>query len=517
MSGGGARRSALLAQSCANFVSSQSLRFSTMASSSSDGDDNPQHDWEYSKENAAPLEYGRSTKVLSKRAFGTSTAELSMIEEKTKKYERLVQRSEKAVEWLQKQTRTLLERSDGDVDTNDEGAVVSSRELTDNEAQSLRERMVLELGFDPSTTDRDNVDYDPLRYWVLYIKHIRDAYSSDSQRQFLVMERCARTFMARPFVIPTYINDVRFVRTCILYADKSSNPSDVFKLMGKIKVGTKVALFWVAWAWVAEKAQDFPFTEKIFQKALSVNAEPRAFLEERQKQFVRRMSRHWLNASQAQDGEDGLDGDNDEDGRRGALNSLSSEGVARNDRGGGGGGGGSATTSNRHTTTNQQSGNPQQQQHQRKKGNGTMVGGFNIFQDGGTSGPVNVLDDDEHVPGRQLLATERERSKENSMRPEHWNEREYGLNDHPATDIGRPPPFGGHSRSGSAAAFDVFIDEDLKEDVDVTIKENNDEKIIDQRSLRQRLDGGAVSLMEILRVHNFWPHPHLSLLIYAFT
>jgi hypothetical protein len=482
-----------------------------------DGDDNPQHDWEYSKENAAPLEYGRSTKALSKRAFGTSTAELTMIEDKTKKYERLVQRSEKAVEWLQKQTKALLERSDdGNGDTNDEGAaVISSRELTENEAQSLRERMVVELGFDPTTTDRDNVDYDPLRYWVLYIKHIRDAYPSDSQRQFLVMERCARTFMARPFVIPTYINDVRFVRCCILYADKSSNPSDVFKLMGKIKVGTKVALFWVAWAWVAEKAQDFPFTEKIFQKALSVNAEPRAFLEERQKQFVRRMSRHWLNASQAQDGEDGLDENDDEDGRRGALNSLSSEGVARNDRGGGGGG--NATTSHRPTTTNQQSVNPQQQQHLRRKGNGTMVGGFNIFQDGGNSGPINVLDDDEHVSGggRQLLATERERSKENSMRPEHWNERGYGLNDHPATDIGRPPPFGGHGRSGSAAAFDVFIDEDLKEDV--TIKDNNDDKIIDQRSLRQRLDGGAVSANWSFCCMTFGLILILSLLISAVT
>ena len=82
----------------------------------------------------------------------------------------------------------LLERSDGDGgDTNDErGVIITSRELTDNEAQSLRERMVLELGFDPFTTDRYNVDYDPLRYWVQYIKHIRDAYPSDSQRQFLV-------------------------------------------------------------------------------------------------------------------------------------------------------------------------------------------------------------------------------------------------------------------------------------------------------------------------------------------
>ena len=76
-------------------------------------------------------------------------------------------------------------------------------------------------------------------------------------------------------------------------------------------VGTLTALFWVAWAWVAEKQSDFQFTEKIFQKALSVGAEPKKFLEERQKQFLRRMSRHWLNASQAN--EDDVEDGDDED------------------------------------------------------------------------------------------------------------------------------------------------------------------------------------------------------------
>ena len=460
--------------------------------------ENP-HDWEYSKENTAPLECGRSTKSLSKRAFGTSTAEMAQIEEKTKRYERLVRRSEKAVEWLQKQSTLVLERQRS---SSGDGAA-ADRELTEDEGQALRERLVLELGFDPSTTDRDEVDYDPLRYWVLYIKHIRDSYPSDSQRQFLLLERCARTFMARPFVVPSYRNDVRFVRTCILYADKTSNPSEVFKLMGKIKVGTKVALFWVAWAWVAEKAQDFPFTEKIFQKALSVGAEPRKFLEERQHQFLRRMSRHWLNASQGQ--EDGLEDEEDGDGRRGALNSLSSEGVAMNDRG-------NALHRHPRQQPNRQSSN---QQLDRRE-NDQMIG-FSIFQDGGENGPPNVLDDDENAPGGpQLLPTERERSKENNMRPELWNERGYGLINpsatstsaslptvsdsivgtvrHPAPDIGRPPPFGGHRRSGSVPAFDVFVEEDDEAGSNKNdVSKGNEEKVTDHRSLRQRLDGGTVS------------------------
>ena len=465
--------------------------------------ENP-HDWEYSKENTAPLECGRSTKSLSKRAFGTSTAEMAQIEEKTKKYERLVRRSEKAVEWLQKQSTVVLERQRS---SSGDGAA-ADRELTEDEAQALRERLVLELGFDPSTTDRDDVDYDPLRYWVLYIKHIRDSYPSDSQRQFLLLERCTRTFMARPFVVPSYRNDVRFVRTCILYADKTSNPSEVFKLMGKIKVGTKVALFWVAWAWVAEKAQDFQFTEKIFQKALSVGAEPRKFLEERQHQFLRRMSRHWLNASQGQD--DGLEDEEVGDGRRGALNSLSSEGVAMNDRG---------NAVHRHPR--QQPNGQSSDQQLGRRGNDQM-GGFSIFQDGSANGPPNVLDDDENAPGGpQLLPTERERSKENNMRPELWNERGYGLINpsatsasaslpivsdsivgtvrNPAPDIGRPPPFGGHRRSGSAPAFDVYVEEDDEAGSNKhDLSKGNEEKVTDHRSLRQRLDGGTVSCSDFM-------------------
>ncbi|KAL9190856.1 hypothetical protein ACHAXT_000562 [Thalassiosira profunda] len=444
------------------------------------------HDWELSKENAAPLECGRSTKSLAKRAFGSSAEETKRVEEKTKKYERLVKRSEKAVEWMQRQSKAVVDREGG-----------AERELTEVEGQELRQRMVAELGFDPATADRDHVDYDPLRYWVLYIKHIRESYPSDSQRQFLLMERCARTFTSRPFIAPAYQNDVRFVRTCILYADKTSNPSEVFKMMSKIKVGTKVSLFWVAWAWVAEKGGDFPFTEKIFQKALSVGAEPRKFLEERQRQFLRRMSRHWLNASQAQEGLDDEEGD--EDGR-GALNSLSSRGVARNDRRG---------AERRH-------GQQQQQQQQQESGfsrassrqgqsenkPAASTGGFAIFQDGDDQSDVF---DDENAPGGRRLAKESERTKENNQRPEQWNERGYGLVNPPgssaappvgsdsivgttARDYGRPPAHG-LPRSGSSAAFDVFVDEEFVDDDAAPVGKS--EKPTDQRSLRQVLDGGT--------------------------
>ena len=437
-----------------------------------------QHDWELSKENAAPLECGRSTKSLSKRAFGTSSAEMIAIEEKTKKYEKLVRRSEKAVEWLQKQVKEITTAAGGD----------PNRELTKEEADHLRERMTSELGFDPSTPDRDHLDYDPMRYWVLYIKHVRESYPSDSQKQFLIMERCARTFMYRPFLNPAYQNDIRFIRTCILYADKTSNPSEVFKLMSKIKVGTLTALFWVAWAWVAEKAEDFQFTEKIFQKALSVGAEPKKFLEERQKQFLRRMSRHWLNASQAN--EDNLEGDDDEDGR-GALSSISSVGLAANNRG---------TGFNRNGSRDRQ--HQTQRSRQLSRINENNSAGFSIFQDNDENAEDVLNDDDEDgAQRRRQLAKESERVKENRMRPESWNERGYGLKN-PALAVETPMASdsivgtahdgAGRQTSSSfaAAPFEVFVDDDCCDDDN---REDNDlsSKKVDNRSLRQRLDGGT--------------------------
>ncbi len=134
---------------------------------------------------------------------------------------------------------------------------------------------------------------------------------------------------------------------------------------------------------------------------------------------------------------------------------------------------------NRHVQQQQQQNGSSRAgaQHNRKESNASV--GFNIFQDGDENSRHDVLNDDENDPRvRQRLAKESERSKENNMRPELWNERGYGLVNPAAAASssaagidsivgvsgpafgGRPPPIGGHQRSGSAAAFDVFVDEE---------------------------------------------------------
>ena len=45
-------------------------------------------------------------------------------------------------------------------------------------------------------------------------------------------------------------------------------PGEIFSFMQANKIGEKVSLFWVAWAFVAEKTENFKLTDQIFQKGI---------------------------------------------------------------------------------------------------------------------------------------------------------------------------------------------------------------------------------------------------------
>jgi Mad3/BUB1 homology region 1 len=49
----------------------------------------------------------------------------------------------------------------------------------------------------------------------------------------------------------------------IAYADCLTNSGELFKFLYKNEIGTGLALFWIAWAWVAEYAGDFPLADKV--------------------------------------------------------------------------------------------------------------------------------------------------------------------------------------------------------------------------------------------------------------
>lgn len=427
------------------------------------------HNWELYKENAAPLERGRNVTALTSALAPSSSNSLQRQEQDAniQNFERLVKPSEKFLKLFKDEEKAQSD-SMGPMDED-----------------KIQELLV-----------KCKVNQDPLVHWLRYIKYHEETYPSDTNNQFLLMERCTQTMIHHP----KYTNDTRFIRVCVLYADKTSDPHEQFKFFHKHKIGSQTAIFWLAWAWVAEKKNDFPFAEKIFRKAIQKKAHPIDKVNERYKQFQRRMSRHWLNANAAKassvyDGEDEEESSN----KRSVLVGLTEEGVRQNHRGIGVNTAASRQfgiqTNSLGNNSNQPSNNDAQ-----------PIGGFRIFADEGQE-HVEGYDlnrsgehDDENTPIPQLVR-QQERSKENIQKSEAWNERGglYG-NRYSDDDIAQGASSvvqrwagnGGDSivagGTSSRPAFAVFVDEDCNSNKSEDAKQHKQSKTSERGGLRQRLD-----------------------------
>jgi hypothetical protein len=345
--------------------------------------------WETSKENAAPLQRGRNVHVLETSLQMDSPARRQDKEKMIQHYEALVRPSE----------------------------------------------------------DSHQDDDDPLIHWLSYIKFHQDAFPSDTHAQFLLMERCTRALLH----VQEYKNDVRFIRVCVTYADKTSSPAHVFKYLHQHSVGTETALFWMAWAWVAETRGDYEFAEKVFRKGIQKRAKPLEKLQQRHRQFQRRFAKHVL---QQQQQEDCNSDDDDGQGGRGTLAGLTEERVRRNDRRVStdenhvpassrarrhhdGSNSSSSSTTSHATFIDRTMVDRRHDRPDLNNNNATAnaASGFEIFvddsqdNDGGYNLDQSHLqqqDDDNHDDShhrQRMLEREEERRKENTAVAEPWNHR----------------------------------------------------------------------------------------------
>ena len=70
---------------------------------------------------------------------------------------------------------------------------------------------------------------------------------------------------------------------------------EVFNFMDANDIGSKVALYWIAWAFYYEKSGNFKAADRVFLKGIRQLAQPKDLLNRRYHQFQRRMTRHFLN------------------------------------------------------------------------------------------------------------------------------------------------------------------------------------------------------------------------------
>jgi hypothetical protein len=340
--------------------------------------------WEMCKENSAPLARGRNVKFFENNVEKVRSKELeALLEGKKKEFERLI-------------------------------------------AQDDTE--------------------DPLIHWLSYIKFFQEFVPSDTNSQFLLMERCARTLMHKE----RYKSDVRFIRLCVIYAEKSDHPGDVFKFLHQHKIGTSVAIFWTAWAWISEQKADYAFAEKLFQKGIAKEAKPLEFLKQRHKNFQARMSRHWLNETP-----NDLDEGDDELGRV-ALGGLTKKQILRNDRKPRPVPSVISQSNSNHTSTFITRQTSRSVSSDKERVNQTVSGAFKIFSDENKD-PDDAgynLNNSHLEPCQDELETDEAKKKENLMAPERWNDRG-GYVPHlvrsPQSLLANPCP-----------SFEIHIDEEVE-------------------------------------------------------
>ena len=466
-------------------------------------------EWELRKENAAPLARGRDAAALSRALAanpnpsgseeGDGTGPDEEERRRVRSHERLVRPSELAAELLQEQKEEGMGR-----ERSGAGEGTGKREGAGPPAPANPLDLLAPADRAPCAPGGacGCGGTDPLIHWLGYVRSHRDARPSDSGGEFLLLERTVRALA--PF--SRYRDDVRFVRACVLYADRTSAPGDVFRFLHGEGIGSRTALFWVAWAWVAEKADDFKFAEKVFLKGIRKGARPARLLEERHKQFQRRMSRHWLNNTSLAEASIGGRRRQEEEeeggGGRGALAGLTEGGARRNHRAAGGQQGGGRR--GRGGLGQQRGGAGAGAGAGAGKGEGNGVkakGGFSIFVDeNDENGPGGYDDLDRSRDGaghggRRRIETEADRIKENEGRKERWNERG-GIQ---GEEEGQPSLRQPQQRPPS---FAVFVDDQCAERIER--EENEEEEELqrqrdrkgredDGRSLRQKMDCGVVS------------------------
>jgi hypothetical protein len=381
--------------------------------------------WETQKENAAPLERGRNVASFGLQKSDTDKQDLN---KKVRQYEALVKPSE-----------------------------------------------------DPKFTQVDSGS-DPLAHWLSYIKFYQNSFPSDTREHFLIIERCVRALAK----MKKYNNDDRFVSVCAKYADKTKDPGQVFRYLHTQKIGGHTALFWIAWAFVAEKESDFPFAEQIFKKGLSKKAEPLQMLKLRHQQFQRRMSRHWLNSSKTTNDELNDEYDTEEQNRssRSTLRGVSTDGLHCNDR-------------SQNRVRQGSSFNPMRRQNSSSRRFGANQnnsikpkGSFNIFVEEEGENAYN-LDKEYAEDDRAIIARESDRRKENLASTERWNERG-GIQHSQKSKVSAP-----RSRT-PLPAFSVFVDEECaaeneRQEQQQEAHVDRQRQVRDERTFRERDSEGMVS------------------------
>ncbi|KAG8444086.1 hypothetical protein GDO86_009318 [Hymenochirus boettgeri] len=128
---------------------------------------------------------------------------------------------------------------------------------------------------------------DPLDLWERYVHWAEEVLPpQEKQNIFCLLERLVRNFIGDK----RYVNDERYVKFCIKFAETISEPAQYFEYLYNQGIGHQSAALLVTWAQLLEAQGELQSVDALYQKAFHSHAQPNEFLDQHYRAFQVRTS-----------------------------------------------------------------------------------------------------------------------------------------------------------------------------------------------------------------------------------
>ncbi|KMT19379.1 hypothetical protein BVRB_1g013760 [Beta vulgaris subsp. vulgaris] len=132
----------------------------------------------------------------------------------------------------------------------------------------------------------DYVGDDPLQPWLQCIKWVQESFpaAGDSSGLLVIYEQCVRTFWHDD----RYRDDLRYLKVWLEYAENCADAEVIYKFLDANNIGQSHSAFYISCALHMESKHKIRTANEVFNRGLSINAQPQEKLEAAYRKFLAR-------------------------------------------------------------------------------------------------------------------------------------------------------------------------------------------------------------------------------------
>lgn len=132
----------------------------------------------------------------------------------------------------------------------------------------------------------DYVGDDPLQPWLQCIKWVQESFpaAGDSSGLLVIYEQCVRTFWHDD----RYRDDLRYLKVWLEYAENCADAEVIYKFLDANNIGQSHSAYYISCALHMESKHKIRTANEVFNRGLSINAQPQEKLEAAYRKFLAR-------------------------------------------------------------------------------------------------------------------------------------------------------------------------------------------------------------------------------------